>query len=300
MKPTQPPDEMKQLFLATPVPQIDIKDQVMEKLHERNRHKEAYRVKRKVALIVAASLVFGVTSAFAAIKVYELKNDKGEAIFKINETAQEQVIEYKSYDEKLNEIREGLKPGSAVAVYIASNDNPEKMVSVLHTPITSTDRSVIQTEVGKLFAFPAELVGGYSFKNGFVERRVHYDYDEKAMIEEAERTKKDVIVKNLKVDPIVNRTGATYSGSAGEVLISVDNLENTKWISTDASPDETVEKITVGGKEALYHVKKNEQKEIVWKYIVFLKEDANLLLEVKTRSAQVTKEDLLAIAEQFK
>lgn len=69
------------------------------------------------------------------------------------------------------------------------------------------------------------------------------------MIQEAEKDKKEVVVRALPVDPKIQRLSITYNGSKGDVLLLVTNFENMKWISNDAGPNETVEKVTVQQKK---------------------------------------------------
>lgn len=82
-------DEVKQLITDTPVPQIDVKDQVLDRLRERQNKKEEFRVKKRMGLIIAACVVFSVTTAYGAVKVYELKNEKGEVVSQITHTTAE-------------------------------------------------------------------------------------------------------------------------------------------------------------------------------------------------------------------
>ncbi|MGC5327565.1 hypothetical protein [Brevibacillus sp. SYSU BS000544] len=302
MKPSQPSDEIKKLFQTTSVPKIDVKDQVLQKLYGRNSQKEAHQMKRKMGLIVAACLVFVVTSAFAAIKVYELKNDKGEVVVQVNRTEQNTVSEPVSYNDKINEVRESLKPGTAVAVYVKSKDNPEKIIRFLQKAIDSTDRSELQSMVGNIFRFPAELVGGYSFTSGYIEHMVNHEVDEEAMRREADETNKDVVIKEIPVDKKIQRMSAAYARGTGEIRLNIDNLEEIQKISSDAGPDVTVEKVMIDQTEAIYHILtiQNQGKESrVIKYIKFLNNDKKQLFELRTRSADITKEDLVTVAKDL-
>lgn len=303
MKPTKPFGDVEHLIMDTPVPKIDVKDRVLEKLRERKNQREAVRVKKKIGLIVAACLVFGVTSAYAAMKVYELKNEKGEVVVQINQTAKDPVTsQHKTYGQMLKEVRESVKPGTAVAVYIVP-DNPQKIVAFFQKPITSTDRRVIQAEAGNMFAFPADLTGGYTFKEGFVQHMIIHDYKKEDFYKQAEETKKDVIVKELKVEPTIEQLGATYANHKGEVRIRIENFEKVKYVSTEAGPDDTVEKVKVGKREALYHLRKikgaDGKTESMEQSIEYFKDEAKLLYHVWTSSPEITKQDLLAIVEKL-
>ncbi|MGO0058456.1 hypothetical protein ACTID9_00040 [Brevibacillus fluminis] len=299
MKPSKSSDELERLFLQTDVPKIDVKDQVLAKITERKKQREAEKVKKKIIVIVAACLVFGVTSAFAAIKVYELKNDKGEVVVQVNKVDQNPGLNHqKTFNEKISEIRESMKPDTAAIVYIAS-DNPQKIISRIQKPITSSDRAALQTELGTLLTVPAELQGSFVFQEGYVEHMVNYDYKKEEIYQEAERTKQDIIIKEMKVDKKVQRTGATYKNNKGAVRIDIDNFENIKYMSSEAGPDETVEKVQVHGQEAIYHVQKSSDTGQEYKYLEIFNEKANLLYTVSTSFTTVSKEDLLAIAAKL-
>lgn len=301
MKPSQPSDEIKALFLSTSVPQIDVKDQVLQKLHEQKKQKETYRMKRKIGLITAACLVFGVTTAFAAIKVYELKNDKGEVVVQVNRTEQNTVSGPTSFNEKINEVRKSLKPGTAAAVYVKSKENPEKTIYFVSKAVESADRSEFQSMVGNLFHFPDELVGGYSFKGGFIDQKKNREVvDEEAMYREADETNKDVVIREVPVDKKIERMVATYARDTGEVRLIIENLEGIHNVSTDAGPDVTVEKVKIDHTEAIYHVltiqNPGQESEVI-KYITFLNNDKKQLFELRTGSADITKEDLITMAK---
>ncbi|MEJ8545212.1 hypothetical protein [Brevibacillus borstelensis] len=303
MKRSESFDDVKQLITDTPVPRIDIKDQVLDRLRERQNKKEEFRVKKRMGLIIAACVVFSVTSAYAAVKVYELKNEQGEVVSKITQTTEDPVVgDHKTYSELLEEVRASIKPGKAAAVYIVP-DNPNKIVSFLQTPLISTDQAVIQGEVGDKFTFPAELAGGYAFKEGTVLHEIIRDYKKEDFYKEAEETKKEVIVKELKVQPNIDNVIATYTHDKREVSLIIKNFENVKYASTEAGPDDTVEKVKVGAQEALYTLNKikgaDGNVEKIHQTVEFYKEDKKLMINVFTTSPDMTKKDLLAIAEKL-
>ncbi|MGG1663009.1 hypothetical protein [Brevibacillus sp. NRS-1366] len=296
---SQQSDEWKKQMMDAVAEDFDVKHQVLQKLHEQKKHKEAYFMKKKISLILAATLVLGATTAFAAMKVYELKNDQGEVVVKVNETqTKPEVLE--STRDIINEVRETLKPGASVAVYVPGPENPDKNVRFMQAPLMQTNHSALQTEVGSFVGIPTELVGGYKFSEGFIHHQVNYSQPElfESMIQEAEKNNKKVVVRDLPIDPRIDRLNITYKGTKGEVFLILTNFEKVKWVSSEAGPDETVEKVTVQKKEALYHVQKLEDKET--KYVEFYNDKKKQLLEVRTVAAEITKEDLLAIAEKLK
>lgn len=159
MTPFRQPDEWKELFLDAASQEFDVKEQVLQKLHERKKQKEAYRVKKRIGLIVATCLVFGVTSAYAAMKVYELKNDKGEVVVKIDQE-QPEYDRSQSRQEILQQVRNSLEPGTIAAIYVAGEDNPDKNIDFVQVPLTFTNHTEMQSKVGSFFAIPADLTGG--------------------------------------------------------------------------------------------------------------------------------------------
>lgn len=296
---SQQSSEWKRQLMDVVEGDFDVKDQVLQKLHERKKQREAISVKKRIGLIVAATLVLGGTTAFAAMKVYELKNDQGEAIVRVSE-ATEPKSEYSgSRIEIMNQIRETLQPGASVAVYIAGPDNPDKNVSFMEIPRFISVQSELQTEVGSFFEIPEELVGGYKFAEGHINHQLSDSKQElfDEMIKEAERDNKNVVVRELPANPNVQHLYLTYKHTKGEVQLNLTNFENMKWVSDDAGPDETVEKVTVQNKEALYHVRKLKDKEA--KYVQFYQDDKKRLIEVRTTTPDITKEDLLKIAEKL-
>lgn len=119
-----------------------------------------------------------------------------------------------------------------------------------------------------LFTFPEELVGGFLFGEGYVEHVVKRDYNKEEMYKEAEQTRKDVVIKQLEVEPTIQRLGATYANSKGEkVTLNVDNFANVKYMHTEAGPDDSVEAVMVNGTVAVYQVKKLQGSGTVMKSI---------------------------------
>ncbi|WP_103104327.1 RNA polymerase sigma factor [Brevibacillus reuszeri] len=295
----QQSSEWKRQLMDVVEGDFDVKDQVLQKLYERKKQREAISVKKRIGLIVAATLVLGGTTAFAAMKVYELKNDQGEAVVRVSETAEPEVDFTGDRAEIMNQIRATLQPGARVAVYIAGPDNPDKNVSFMEIPLIMTEQSELQKKVGSFFEIPQELVGGYKFVEGDINHQLNEDasafFDE--MVKDAERDNKKVLVRDLPANPKLQYLYLTYKASKGEVYVNLTNFENMKWVSDEARPNETVEKVTVQNKEALYHVRKLNDKES--KFVQVYQDDKKRLIEVRTTAPDITKEDLLKIAEKL-
>lgn len=86
--------------------------------------------------------MLGATTAFAAMKVYELKNDQGEVVVNVEQTEKTFDGEEERRD-IMKEVRETLQPGASVAVYVPGPDNPDKKVSFMQIPLTQTDHSAL-------------------------------------------------------------------------------------------------------------------------------------------------------------
>ncbi|MGG4496056.1 hypothetical protein [Brevibacillus reuszeri] len=296
---SQQSSEWKRQLMDVVDDDFDVKDQVLQKLHERKKQREAISVKKRIGLIVAATLVLGGTTAFAAMKVYELKNDQGEAVVRISKTNEPDLDFSGDRNGIMNQIRETLQPGARVAVYIAGPDNPDKNVGFMEIPLMVAEQSELQKKVGSFFEIPQELVGGYEFVEGHINHQLNQDaaafFDE--VVKEAERDNKKVLVRDLPYNPKLQYLYLTYKASKGEVSVNLTNFENMKWISDEANSNETVEKVTVQKKEALYRVRKLNDSES--KSVQVYQDDKKRLIEVRTMEPDITKEDLLKIAEKL-
>ncbi len=304
MKHTQSVDELKRLFDSTAVPDMDVKDRIKQKIAMKTRQREAVHMKKRVGLIVFAGIVMAVTSAFAAITVYELKSEKGDFVYQVTKTTEGPQLANESYRDKLNKVRESLKPGTASAVLVVDKENPENRVSWMQQPLTPTELSVLQAEVGELYTFPEKLEGGFAFTEGLVTHEVirgDMEQLKQAMVKEATDTKKDVVVKELELSKTIEQAMGAYKGDKGEIYITIDNLEKVKRIGSEAGPNETVEKIKINNKDALYHEQKMEETGKVLRFIEILKEEpTRLMVSIRTTADNVSKQDLVAIAQKLK
>lgn len=297
---SQKSDEWKQQLMAA-AEDFDVKDRVLHKIKERQQQMEGNRMKKRISLIVAATLVFGVTSAYAAIKVHELKNDQGEAVVKIEKSENQLPAAAEHEIKTFEDVRNSLQPGESAAVYFPGPDNPKKRVSFTRIPVVHETSAALQNEVGGFYVVPVEIAGGYTFVNGHVDYPFNYRQPElfAEMYEEAEKEKKVVVVRKVSPEPKIERVVTTYKGSAGEAMITVTNFEDLKYISEETGPDGIVEKVKVQNKEAIYMESKlvdgTDQK-----VVKFYQDDKKRLFEVIAMNSTMTKEDLLAIAEELR
>ncbi|MGK5506691.1 hypothetical protein [Brevibacillus formosus] len=301
---SQQPDDWKQQLLAA-ADDFDVKDQVLQKIKERKNISEGKQMKKRLGLLVAAILVFGGTSAYAAMKVYELKNEKGEAVVKVQQTAPQPQSSSETM-KTFEDARNSLKPGEGAAIYMPGPDNPDKRVSFTYIPVEHLTTPPLQKEVGSFYEVPAELAGGYKFVKGHVEYPFDYSQPElfEEMYTEAEKDKKQIVMRKVSPKPTINRVFTLYKGSEGaekdgDVYIAVTNFEGLKWIEEEAGQDAIVEKVKVQKYEGMYVAQKlldgKEQKKVQ-----VYQEDKNRLIEVVAMNPVLTKKELLAIAENLK
>ncbi len=302
---SQQPDDWKQQLLAA-ADDFDVKDQVLQKIKERKNISEGKQMKKRLGLLVAAILVFGGTSAYAAMKVYELKNEKGEAVVKVQQTTTPQEKSSAETMKTFEDARNSLKPGEGAAIYIPGPDNPEKRVSFTYIPVEHLTTPPLQKEVGSFYEIPAELAGGYKFVKGHVAYPFDYTQPElfEEMYMEAEKDKKQIVIRKVSPKPTISGVSALYKGiegaeKDGDVYIAITNFEGLKWIEEEAGQDAIVEKVKVQKYEGMYVAKKlldgKEEKKVQ-----VYQEDKNRLIEVGAKNPALTKEELLAIAENLK
>ncbi|TKI59104.1 hypothetical protein E8L90_28965 [Brevibacillus antibioticus] len=302
---SQQPDDWKQQLTAA-ADDFDVKDQVLQKIKERKNMSEGKQMKKRLGLLVVAILVFGGTSAYAAMKVYELKNEKGEAVVKVQQTTTPQPQSSQESIKNFEDARNSLKPGEGAAIYMPGPDNPKKRVSFTYVPVIHESTPPLQKEVGGFYEVPAELVGGYKFVNGHVNYPFNYSQPElfEEMHKEAENEKKQIVVRKVSPKPNFDRVYTLYKGSEGaetegDVYIAITNLEGMKWIEEEAGEDGIVEKVKVQKYEGMYVARKlldgKEEKKVQ-----VYQEDKNRLIEVVALNPALTKKDLLMIAEKLK
>ncbi|MFI8715575.1 hypothetical protein [Brevibacillus brevis] len=302
---SQQPDDWKQQLLAA-ADDFDVKDQVLQKIKERKNISEGKQMKKRLGLLVAAILVFGGTSAYAAIKVYELKNEKGEAVVKVQQTT---TLQEKSSAESIKtfeDARNSLKQGEGAAIYMPGPNNPKKRVSFTYVPVEHLTTEPLQKEVGSFYEVPTELAGGYKFVKGHVNYPFAYSQPElfEEMYKEAENEKKQIVVRKVSPKPNFDRVYTLYKGSEGaepdgDVYIAITNFEGMKWMEEEVGEDGIVEKVKVQKYEGMYVAEKlldgKEQKKVQ-----VYQEDKNRLIEVVALNPALTKKDLLMIAENLK
>ncbi|QAV12651.1 hypothetical protein EB820_00420 [Brevibacillus agri] len=296
---SQQQGEWKQQLMEAADDDFDVKNRVLQKIKERNQKTREVPMKKRIGLIVAVILAFGVTSAYAAMKVYDLKNEQGEVVVKVEQTENKTEVNEEKKS-KFDQARDTLKPGESAAIYIPGPDNPDKRVFFTRIPVIHETTSALQQETGSFYAFPESLAGGYRFATGVVNYSFNHRQPElfEDMYKEAEQGKKDFVVRKVSPEPRIDSVATEYNGTKGKVTVVITNFDRMQYITEEAGPDETVEKVSVQKKEALYVANKLPDGTDM-RTVKFYNDNSKLLFEVSTKTAAITKEELLAIAEKL-
>lgn len=134
MKPSNDQD-LQELFHRAEPPHVDLSGPVMKKLQGEVPELPGFRrryLKYKVSMIVLASLLLSISTAFAAVHLYSLTNSKGVTVY------EERIFEpsIRKMENPQDELRnreatklgyELLKPGESAALYFAANNPHEKL-----------------------------------------------------------------------------------------------------------------------------------------------------------------------------
>ncbi|WP_308471744.1 DUF4367 domain-containing protein [Brevibacillus laterosporus] len=112
-----------------------------------------------------------------------------------------------------------------------------------------------------------------------------------------QRYKKELIVKELLLTDVLKESTFFYKGEKGKVMVQVRNEEGVgDKISTVGSFDK-MEKVKVRENEAAYLLWDHDK--VYSQQIEWLKNGTKLSYSVMTRSKDVTKEQLIKIAESL-
>ncbi|ATF16274.1 hypothetical protein A616_31260 [Brevibacillus brevis X23] len=276
MRPNKSHENIKDLFNDPRIPQeIDISHQVMTKI---KREKERFFVKYKVSILVAIGLIASLTTGYAAVQYYQLKNEKGEVLYQEKDISQyegkskivkELDPETDTLYNKRWEIEDSLEPGTAAALYIVAN-NPKKLVFTVSTPFSYTALTDVQKKVGEGIVVPKTLPGGFTFLDAQLANDIKNQYDKEALYKQAEKEKKEFVMQPLEWTNELDYMYATYKDSEGSYLnFSITNYEDVEGSTTYVVDldNQKKEVIKVGKIEVLYTEEAREDqvnKKIVW------------------------------------
>jgi uncharacterized membrane-anchored protein len=254
--------------------------------------------KRKAGLLLTASLVCIISSGFAAIKYYEVRNSKGEVVLQ-HEAApplsKDDLTELQKRQEKLEEARKTLKPGTAAAVYLAK-DNPEKDITIIENMLSFSEFPAFQSIAQKFVRLPAEMKPDYLFKEGKVSYEFIPDYNPEDIYREAEESKKEIVVKEIKRTDQIRSLHATYAKM--DSFIHVTIRRNMAGKEVYPMEHESVEKVNINGSDALYlQIQTPDGNRI--KQVKWTKNGTNLLFVVSSSAKEISKDDIIAMAKSL-
>lgn len=296
-------NDIKTLFSDPRIPQeIHLTQKVMKQIKPK---KEGFLVKYKVSLLVAIGLLASVTTAYAAVEYFQLKNEKGEVIYQEKDATEAPNTIIQDPDgtmlalmQKESEIQEQMAPGTVAAVYIKEN-NPKKSVHTIMKPYEFAKLDDLKTKLGSQFAFPQELPGGFAFASGSVEYGVEGGYDKEELYKMAEATDQDFVQQPLQWTDQLSHITVTYTAGEESIRVAITNIEGVAdntvyYVNQD---QRKTEKVVVDQIEALYA--EQPMRETVLKDIVWVTEDTGAKLEYRI-STQSPKWDVEAAKKMMK
>lgn len=275
MSPNKSHENIKDLFNDPRIPQeIDISHQVMTKI---KREKERFFVKYKVSILVAIGLIASISSGYAAVQFYQLKDEKGEVIYQQKDisqiTGEPKIVneldpETKKYQDKRSEITRSMKPGTAAAVYIADH-NPQKAVATLYKAFEFANLADLRKKVGDQIFVPETLPGGYSFEDANLTFDIKREYDKEALYKKAEQEKKEYVIQPLEWTNELDTLYATYRSGKSYLNLNISNYEDVEDSTTYVinQDEQQKEVVKVGQIEVLYTEEASKdgvEKNIVW------------------------------------
>ncbi|MFP3392951.1 hypothetical protein [Brevibacillus sp. SIMBA_040] len=298
MSPNESRESIKELFNDPRIPQqIDITDQVMKTIKQ---NKEGFFVKYKVSILVAIGLLASITTGYAAVQYYDLKNPQGDVIYQEKDSSKTNVklvdeldANEEAYEAKRREVEENLAPGTAVVAYIVPN-NPKQQVTILSSPFTFTDPLSMREKVANKVVVPETLPGGFAFKSGSVEFGIDAVYNKEALYQQAQTSKKEYVLLPLKLKDQFDYVNMTYKAGESYVDVYISNFEgmedNTVYVVDPGNGSKV--KLKVGEMEVLYSEEDRGDrvdKEIMW---VMEVEGKKVRYEVLSSSQEFNKNNV--------
>ena len=243
MKDIQSVDNMKQAFDYICLPNIDIKNKVMEKIYER---KEKCNNKRKknllVVILISALLIF--TAGFAVLQVWNLEGPGGSG-YNYELIDKGDMLPEEVYKAQF----ENLEPGKALAI-MKTRDNPKKSIHLWTKPIRSQSMTELSNKVGSKFRSPTFLPQGFEFVEGGMDYKFSRSYRTK-MIRESKNTDEEYIFKVLEPTNEIQDYHLVYRKNYDTIAIDVFFDYPIKTIQ-EVNSGHRVTKVNVNDFEAIY------------------------------------------------
>ncbi|GED67867.1 hypothetical protein BRE01_15690 [Brevibacillus reuszeri] len=315
---------IQEMLIAKPVPKVDVKEKVMVAIMAKKMEGKKI-MKKKIGLLLIASMLVGASSVWAGMKMIELKNEKGEVVLTMSQytdeeqqkvvqelpqedqtrlAEEEKELERKS--EIMTNIMNDLKPGTTAAVYwVPKNEEEDKNIvwskhapniTVVSNPVTYTSWKDMQPVVGKMFTLPTELGGTFKFNEGDVLYEDSDKYDAEAMKAEAKRDKKEYVVKEIPSSDKFDYATVSYRSEKGGIRAEVRMAEEgNAHTGTNA---QVMEKVMVGNNEAVLTTHKSGNGD-AFNWVIWIKNGTKLEYSLRASEKVVSKEELLKLAKQL-
>lgn len=316
--------QLENLFHSTVLPKISVNKKVMSAIYQDQKEMEEPKVKKKIGLLVTVGLLVGASTAIGAMQILQLKNEKGEVVYEITqqnkehklpqltqqeqEQSQREDEEYERVLKIVNDIQNGLKPGTAVAAYVVPKlPKPENItyapdahpdVHMISKEFTFTKMAELQAKVGKVIPLPAELPGGYAFSKSYVFYKENNEFDLASMQEEAKTNNKEYVVREVGISNELKQVFVYYQGNKGKVTLRINNGQGIKGTITEGSQHDSAEKVTIGTNEAAYRVFNSPDLKSD-KMLSWVKNGTMLSYNIYTDAEDMTKDELIKIAESI-
>lgn len=277
----------------------DVRERILTKIDyegEKNM-KDRQSVFRKYALVstVAAVFITG-TTVYAAANLFDLFNKDGEKTATYQFDDKNLKISAHLYDKYAEELRKDLKPGSAVRFIVTdAKENPNRSILSVEKPVVYNDFEQLKKKAASFADISKELEGSFHFVSGFI----HYDLKDdlegtKQMYQEAEKSQQKMIVKEAEFDSTIRGVATTYKAGGKTVIVSLGDSGSVDNTFYQPNTSEGVEKVKLGGDEALFFEKQSAKDYRTIHWVTKNK------LEVMVSSPDdVSKEELLEIAKRL-
>jgi len=284
----EPGKSIKAIFTDPHIPQqIDVTSVVMDQIKQ---NKEGFFVKYKVSILVALGLLASITTGYAAMQYYQLKNPQGEVLYQEKDISEYRGKIDKGSDSEMDalygkrwKIEDSMEPGTAAAVYIVEN-NPKKMVFTIGAPLRYTTLGEVHKKVGEELFLPETLPGGFTFLDARLENEIKQEYDKEVLYKKAEKEKKDIVMQPLEWTDELNYINVTYKAEDSFLDLIISNYEgidgNTIYVQGLDSQKKEV--IKVGQIEVLY--KEDMRKDRVRKQMIWVTENSGKRLQYRVQA----------------
>lgn len=215
-------DNIDELFKDSKLPEIDVKEKVMERIYAKKQVKRTSTRKRVIAA-VAITIAMCFVAGFTVKQMLELKGTGGNKYtYSIFQRSDDKVSSI------LSEEMKKLNPGETV-ILLKTKDNPKNIFSVYTKPITLSNIDELKKSVGDNIKLPAYIPEGFSVSNCSLEKGFD-KFSREDMIEEAKKSKETVIKKVLQPTDEIEAYKVMYTKGNDFIdfnLRSVDMKYNT-------------------------------------------------------------------------